>query len=261
MRTLIKCILLLALPALFMQQKADAQYRRYDGYYRHGYFPRIGERVYLSRPSYVIPYGGYRYHYLNGIFYRPYGSYFQVIAPPLGIHIGVLPYGYSRIWLGSDPYYYYNGTFYRHWDDASYEVVAPPVGAEVAELPEGARPVVIDNRKFYEYNGTYYKESVKDNGEIWYTVTGKNGDLEQHPETAQPYDQQQPVQPQQQEPAPPVQSRPKPGMEVSSLPEGSRTVIINNQKYFVGPDDTYYQELIENNELFYRVVGKPQQAQ
>src|SRR2546421_11500340 len=155
MRTLIKYSFALLSVFFLLKNTADAQNRRYydhgrrygGGYYGRGPYHYIGERVYLHRPTVILSFGGYRYHYMDGIFYRPYRSYFQVIAPPIGIRIGILPYGYSRIMVGPDPYYYYNGIFYRQSDDY-YEVVTPPVGAEVAELPAGAGAVVIDNKKY-----------------------------------------------------------------------------------------------------------------
>lgn len=229
-------------------------YNNYFGYhnYRYGY---PGQHIYLNRPTVIVNFGGYRYHYLDGIFYRPYGSYFEVCAPPLGIHIGILPYGYRRFWIGPDDYYYYNGIYYRHYDDY-YEVVTPPVGAEVAEIPEGSKPVVIDGHKYYEYNGTYYRETPHDNGEMWYTIMGKDGELTGGTEEGSS-DKYSYSSPDDDYSAPSANNYPEIGSEITSLPENSHTVVLNNQKYYVTPDDIYYQERIDNNQIYYRVVVKP----
>jgi hypothetical protein len=270
MRTLYTTIIALLLMVCLVQTPANAQYRRHDRggyrgnysgrYYTHynnygyrpyrnyGYYPYIGSRGYLNRPSVILSFGGYRYNYLDGIFYRPYGSYFRVVMPPIGIHIGILPHGYSRVWVGPSDYYYYQGIFYRPYNDY-YEVVTPPVGAEVAELPQGARTVVIDNKKYYQFQGTYYKETIKSNGEIWYTVTGKQGVLSQQPNEETPSANA---------PGNPAQDDyPEIGSRINNLPEGSKTLVLNNHKYFVSPDDVYYQEVIENNQILYKVVEKP----
>jgi hypothetical protein len=229
-------------------------YNNHFGYhsYRYGY---PGQHIYLNRPSIFINFGGYRYTYYDGIFYRPWGSYYTIVAPPLGIHIGMLPYGYRTFYLGDDDYYYYNGIYYRHYDDY-YEVVTPPIGAEVAEIPDGARPLVIDGHKYYEYNGTYYRETPHSNGEMWYTIMGKDGvmtgtsDSDQYNNNISPDSDNLNY-------APPVNNGPELGSEVTSLPDNTHTVVVNNQKYFVTQDDVYYQERIDNNQIYYRVVVKP----
>jgi uncharacterized protein DUF6515 len=211
----------------------------YNTYRNYGYYPYSGRRVYLNRPSVVLSFGGNPYNYLDGNFYRPYGSYFEMVIPPVGIHVNLLPRGYRRVWVGPNDYYYYQGTFYRHSEDY-YEVIAPPVGAEVAELPEGATAIVIDNKKYYQFQGIYFKETIKQDGEIWYTVTGKKGVMTSEPSAGIPQ-----------------YNYPRAGAEVSRLPEGCKTVVINNQKYFVSADDIYYQEKIDNNQIYYKVVEKP----
>jgi hypothetical protein len=168
----------------------------------------------------------------------------------------MLPYGYRTFYIGDDDFYYYNGIYYRHYDDY-YEVVTPPVGAEVAEIPDGARPVVIDGHKYYEYNGTYYRETPHANGEMWYTITGKDGVMTGTPEN-DPYNNN--VSPDSDNlnySAPPVNNGPEIGSEVTSLPDNTHTVLVNNQKYFVTQDEVYYQERIDNNQIYYRVVTRP----
>ena len=96
---------------------------------RHGH-----NRYYPSRGSYVrgLPrgyrgffYHGSRYYFAGGIWYRPYGGRFLIVAPPFGLFIPFLPPFYETIWLGGVPYYYANDVYYAQ-APGGYEVVDPP---------------------------------------------------------------------------------------------------------------------------------------
>jgi hypothetical protein len=261
MRTTTRIIAVIA-ALLCIGQVVNAQhyYRgrgHYGGYYNYGrsyyaYAPRV--RVnFFAHPYRVIPFGGLSYYYSDGFFYRPYGSRFSIIFPPIGIHVNILPYGYRTIYFGGVPYYYYNGIFFNHYDDY-YEVVKAPIGAEVPELPSEAKVQVINDQKFYELNGTYYKQVIRDNGEVWYRVVGKHGVL--NTDTDHEADvHQAPEQKAQPDVAPSTPSS-EIGTVVSELPENSKVVVINNQKMFEAPDGTFYTEVIDNNKVNYKVVGK-----
>ena len=227
---------------------ANAQYGRH---YEHRYYPRAERIAYFRRPSVVIRYGGIPYHYYDGLFYRPYGSYFGLVVPPIGIRVNVLPYGYRPIRIGGGMYFYLNGIFYRQYD-GYYEVVNAPVGAEVPELPRGAQAVVIDGKKLYEYDGTYYKETIKSNDEIWYTVVGKDGVVDTDGNSGNGSNNSNGNSNDSYK----HYSSPEVGSTVSILPDDCKTVTINNQKYYVAPDGTYYEEVHENNEVYYKVAGK-----
>jgi len=196
--------------------------------------PHRGERVALAqhRPGIIIAYGGVPYHYDNGCFYRPMDNYLEVVAPPIGIHVRLLPPGYRRIYVGTSVVFYFNGVFYRPGNREDYEVVPPPIGAEVPELADGAKVLVLNEQKLYELDGTYYKEEIRD-VQTWYRVIGKDGVVN----TEDTYSLQI-------------------GDTLPDLPEGCRPIVINNQKYYVSPDHVYYQEVIEDNKLLYTVVGK-----
>lgn len=165
-----------------------SQYRAYPNYnYRPTVVVRprytspvvFGPRYYgVPRGSISITFGGNPYYYHGGNFYRPYGTYFQMILPPVGIRIGMLPVGYVPIYVGPEEYYFYNGVYYRRFDDRNYEVVNAPMGAQVASLPRGAKSVTVNGEKFYELNGTYYKEDADSKGRVVYTVVGKNGEID-----------------------------------------------------------------------------------
>ena len=83
--------------------------------------------------------------------------------------------------MGPNPYYYFNGIFYRPHAN-QYQVVAPPLGAVVNKLPSGAKVRVIDGQKYYEQNGTFYKEEVDQNNRLSYKVVGTDGVLNTNPD-------------------------------------------------------------------------------
>ncbi|HVZ57797.1 MAG TPA: DUF6515 family protein [Chitinophagaceae bacterium] len=259
----------------------------YRPVYSHYFY---GPRVYaFSGPYLNIGFGGIYYRYYGGYFYRPFGGYFRVVAPPIGITIGVLPPGYREIYVGGYPYYYFNGIYYAPGDHNDYRVVDPPVGARVPELPRDARVVVIDGRKYYELNGTYYKEEITADNEIWYTVVGNHGRLDtgnsnggysepQGNPNRDPNPNGYTNPDQQSNPNPQPDNRINPGEgsgsgssqgndgtarntykmgdKVDKLPADSRQVLIGGKKYYESPDGVYYQEIIGRNQVTYEIVGK-----
>jgi len=188
-----------------------------------------------SRPAYR-PGGWYNrpgYHYRPG-YGRPYYGYYSYYRPFIGFRLSVLPYGYYPFYFGANQFYYSGGLFYRQYEN-SYEVVVPPVGAEVPNLPSDAQQVTINGQTFYEYKGVYYTQSINADGKTIYVVAGKDGVLNT---SDGPVDTHQI------------------GDVINQLPEGSRAVIIKNEKYFVSPDEVYYEEVTGNNGTSYRVIGK-----
>jgi len=79
--------------------------------------------------------------------------------PALSPAIDNLPEGFNTIILGTETFYYFNGTFFQKIvRDAKYAVVSPPIGAVVFNLPEGHQYMLIDGRAFYVVGGVYYKK-------------------------------------------------------------------------------------------------------
>jgi hypothetical protein len=90
----------------------------------------------LPRESVSVPYRGRPYYYRRGEWYRPYGSRFVVIAPPLGVVVPFLPGFYSTFWFGGVPYYYANDTYYLWRPEVNgYEVTRPPADATPSAPP------------------------------------------------------------------------------------------------------------------------------
>ncbi len=206
--------------------------------------PYYGQRFNrINHPYINIVFGGFNYQYYNGVYYRPHGNYFQVIAPPIGIHINVLPVGYYRFkWRNNQPYYYYNGVFYNQYQNY-YEVIQPPMGAKLPSLPAGAKPEIINGRKYYEYAGTFYAEEYNANNEILYTVVGVHGVLDntevaQLPVISNNDINQIPLT------VDPEQTQSVTYGIIQTLPANCKVVEENGQKYYLSPQNIYYQEVI-----------------
>jgi hypothetical protein len=120
-----------------------------------------------------VSFGGTRYIYDGGVYYRPHGKSYVVVTPPIGFRLRILPAGYTTFYVGGLPYYYYAGTYYITRDE-DYIVVQPPVGALVESVPKGGKESVIDCNTFYEVDGIQYQAVLQD-GAIWYKVIKAKG--------------------------------------------------------------------------------------
>lgn len=184
-----------------------------------------------------LGFGGPRFSFGLG-YYRPYYTY-----PRLGFYINTLPYGYYPFFVGPDQYYYYGGTFYRPYNNG-YEIAAPPIGAAIPQLPSNAHPIMIDGQQYYEQNGVYYKEGVDDKGKKVFIVSGKDGVLNTDNANTDNNTNQRP---------------PQVGDVVNQLPDDCRIVTLNKKKYFISPDDIYYEEFKDaSNNISYRIASVPE---
>ncbi len=102
---------------------------RLDDRYRHDqYYPRRGYVVnQLPPPHRRLRYRNEDFYFYGGVWYRPSGRRFVVIAPPIGIVVPTLPAFYTTLWIGGIPYYYANDSYYV-WrpDREGYMVTEPP---------------------------------------------------------------------------------------------------------------------------------------
>jgi len=88
----------------------------------------------MPRGHRVFNYRGHHYHFHNGVWYRPFGSRFMVVAPPVGLVVPVLPSGAVVLTIGGVPYYRYGDVYYMH-DRDGYRVVERPAEAPVVADP------------------------------------------------------------------------------------------------------------------------------
>ena len=83
----------------------------FDGRHRHDhYYPAPGwVAPVLPGSSIGVTFGDGQFFFHGGVWYRPYGTRFRVVLPPLGIVVPLLPPSYVTLWIGGVPYYYANG--------------------------------------------------------------------------------------------------------------------------------------------------------
>lgn len=176
----------------------------------------------------VVLHGGKQFQYSEGVYYKNASKRYVVVSPPFGIRVKYLPSSYLRLAFGSNFFFFYNGIFYKKYPKSEeYEVIQPPIGARVPELSEGATVVVLDGQKYYELDGYYYKEIITYNNQLLYEVV----ELDRS------------------------SSYLEIGTLVPTLPSGSKVVIIDGKKYHSG-DGYYYEEMIIEGKLYYKVSGK-----
>jgi hypothetical protein len=116
-----------------------------DSRFHHDhYYPPHGYRFSALPPHpRLAVYGGQRYFFSGGVWYRPWQNEFVVVRPPIGIVVPVLPAFYTRVWVGPHPYYYANDVYYVQGAQG-YTVVDPPAGP-VAMVPPSGVANVPDN--------------------------------------------------------------------------------------------------------------------
>lgn len=126
--------------------------QRYYPQYRETYRPGYRVNV-LPRNHVVVPYRGSRYYYDSGRWYRPFGSYFQMTLPPVGLSISLLPPYYSTVWAGGVPYYHADGVYYA-WraNERNYVVVdRPAVEQSFVEQPLEAQAEAPQSERLFIY--------------------------------------------------------------------------------------------------------------
>ncbi len=115
----------------------DARYQHNQYYPSRGYMARE-----LPRGAYGVEGRDGHYWYHGGVWYRPYGPRWAVVAPPFGAFVPFLPPFYTTVWFGGVPYYYANDAYYVWRDqDRGYEVVEPPGEAAASTEPPAPEDV------------------------------------------------------------------------------------------------------------------------
>ena len=108
-------------------------------YYVRPHYPRFGRVVFdLPFRAVTIVFGGSRYHYCDGVFYRRHYDEYVIVAPPVGAVIETLPSGCEHVIINGAGYYSRDGVYYRPVFDG-YKVVSDPsirAVTEIAKSPE-----------------------------------------------------------------------------------------------------------------------------
>ena len=151
-----------------------------DSRHQHNrYYPARGVFIdVLPRGHRVIVFGGDRFFFSGGIWYRASGPRFVIVAPPVGVVIPVLPPDYTMVRVGGVPYYYANEVYYLQTPDG-YAVVNPPAGAIVttpapAPPPPSSSPPG-EKAFIYPRQGQSEKQQATDRYECHRWAAGQTG--------------------------------------------------------------------------------------
>jgi hypothetical protein len=153
----------------------------FDARYNHGrYYPSMG----TVRPDLPVGYHPYfhgsdRFFFAGGVWYAPRGPGFVVVAPPVGLVIGVLPAYYSTVWFAGVPYYYADNVYYTQSPDQSGYVVAdpPPNADQPAPPPDAPPPTSTPDMDLiiYPKNGQTKDQQAADQYECHSWAKGQTG--------------------------------------------------------------------------------------
>jgi len=94
----------------FARRNMDS--RNYNGGGHSNRPPRIIQRMPSGYRDYH--WGGNRYYYSGGYWYRPYGSSFISIGVPYGLFVGTLPGYYTSFYYDDTRYFYADRTYYTY---------------------------------------------------------------------------------------------------------------------------------------------------
>lgn len=132
--------------------------------HNHSYLDRDVVVAELPRGANRVRFGGARYWYDGGVWYRAEGPRYLVIAPPVGAVVDVLPPYYTTVRFGGLQYYYANDAYYLFSRrERGFQVVEPPAGIEAGSLPPaGAGPSAGENVFVYPRNGQSPEQQAKD---------------------------------------------------------------------------------------------------
>jgi hypothetical protein len=121
-------------------KERDFHPRQYmDSRHNHNrQYPAPGQSVdALPQGHRAVFWGKERYHFFNGVWYRPVGRQFLVVTPPIGLIVPSLPSFHTTLWVNSVPYYYANQVYYTQ-SPVGYVVAGLPKG-EISQTPPGPR--------------------------------------------------------------------------------------------------------------------------
>lgn len=124
---------------------------------------RLNERGFSNRPSYRPVVGTYNrpayrptYRYdFHPVYDRYNPAWRYGFLPRRNCYFYSLPSTYINISFGGIGYRYWDGVFYRPYNNL-FTVIAPPVGIFINVLPVGYRTIYVRDYPYYYYNGTYY---------------------------------------------------------------------------------------------------------
>jgi hypothetical protein len=136
-------------------------------HYSHPYF---GLHVsFLPDHCYNVWYGGVRYYYCDGYYYRHDRADYIVVEPPVGTVLTSVPITYQPVAVNGTTYYTNNGVYYIY-TSSGYQVVPPPVAVQAA--PPAPAPQVATTETD---DGTYTINIPNDKGGYTSVIIKRSG--------------------------------------------------------------------------------------
>lgn len=113
----------------------------YDDHFHHNHYYPVRGAIFVDLPPsrLRIAFGPDIFFFSAGIWYRPEGPRYIVVAPPPGIIVPVLPPYYTMVYVSGVPYYYANEIYYQP-APGGYAVAVPPPGTVSLTPPVPAAP-------------------------------------------------------------------------------------------------------------------------
>ena len=112
-------------------------------------YNRPGNNFRANRPG---------YYYNRRPVYNAYNPSWRYAHMPRRYSVfNTVPSFYLNLNFGGSPYRYYDGIYYRPYNNV-FRVVAPPIGIFINALPRGHRRIYVNDYPYYYYNGTYYDQ-------------------------------------------------------------------------------------------------------
>ena len=135
--------------------------------------PGIGISVdFLPPHPRLVAYGRDRFFFSGGVWYRPFGPRFVVVAPPFGLVIPFLPDYYDTRVISGDTYYVSDDVYYHvNPSGDGYVVTAPPNDSGAVTTA----PAPADKMFVYPRSGQSQKQQDKDSYECHSWATGQSG--------------------------------------------------------------------------------------
>ena len=156
-------IMVLGFTQIALAQEHGSHHQQYrDTRHQHNHdYPARGQYIgSLPKGHRDVFYRGARYHFYGGVWYRPEGRRFLVVAPPIGLFVPFLPPFYTTIWFSGIPYYYANEVYYT--STVGGYVVAPPPQGEVSQVPTSAGQTQTGQLFVYPRQGQSPKQQADD---------------------------------------------------------------------------------------------------
>lgn len=109
-----------------LKRHHNVDHRNSHNYHKHHKHSRYGHHVTtIPRNSFSLTFGGLRFYYDDGLYYRRAHNGYILVEPPRGVRVKRIPVDYQPIVYNGITYYTDGGVYYVY-TSSGYQVVPPP---------------------------------------------------------------------------------------------------------------------------------------